>query len=525
MATMDTHLQCDVLIIGCGIAGGIAALRLAEWGLDVVVVTQAGDPLESNTYYAQGGIIYRGEDDSPEKLGEDIHRAGAGDCNPTAVKILSEEGPRLVREILMDKLGVVFDRDEAGNLSLGREGGHSMPRILHVADKTGKAIQEKLIEGLAASPNIKLLRGFTAIDLLTPSHHSQNRLAVYDPVSCAGAYLLDHSSNEVICCLAGKTVLATGGLGQIFLRTSNPAGARGDGFAMAYRAGARLINCEYIQFHPTTFHHRHAPHFLISEAVRGAGARLINDRGEPFMRKYAPEWQDLAPRDVVARGIHEEMQINDVPNLYLDMASYLSAEDIQTKFPTIYQTCLSYNIDATREPIPIVPAAHYSCGGIWVDDCGKTTIDHLYAVGEVACTGLHGANRLASTSLLEGLVWGDRAAFSIRKTLDRDVRPRKSDYPSWVVTGDDIPDPTLISQDMQAIKNIMWNYVGLVRTTPRLVRALRELRNLENEIEQFYRTSRLNDSLVGLRNAVRTAIIITLAAWRNKTSRGCHYRE
>lgn len=521
---MSDRLHCDVLVLGCGIAGGIAALRLADRGLTVTVVTRTADPAESNTVYAQGGIIYRGETDSPDALAEDILRAGAGHCHPPAVRIAAEEGPPLVMSLLAERLGVAFDRHPDGTLALGREGGHSVPRIVHVADRTGRAIETALVAALAGHPGITLLSGFTAIDLITPSHHALNRRAVYDPVSCAGAYLLERDSGRVVCCMARKTIVATGGIGQIFLRTSNPSGARGDGLAMAFRAGARMINCEYIQFHPTTFHHRQAPHFLISEAVRGAGARLVTDRGEPFMHKYAPEWSDLAPRDVVARGIHEEMQAHDSPNVYLDMAAHLSPEAIRTQFPTIYETCMRYHIDPTAEPVPVVPAAHYLCGGIWVDEWGATTIAHLYAVGEVACTGLHGANRLASTSLLEGLVWGERAAEAIAKKIDQRPAPDAAAFPDWIETGVEAPDPALISQDMNAIRTIMWNYVGLVRTTPRLARALRELRNLENEIEQFYRSSRLTDSLVGLRNAVRAAIIVTLAAWRNKRSTGCHYR-
>ncbi len=521
---MSDHIETEVLIIGCGIAGGTAALQLADAGVDVTIVTRTNDPLESNTFYAQGGIIYKGEKDSPKLLAEDIQRAGVWQCNPKAVNILATEGPKLVEKILMEKLEVVFDKNPDGSLSLAREGSHSVPRILHFRDSTGQAIQHALIKKLSRHPNITLLKGYTAIDLLTPSHHSRNRLEVYEPLSCTGAYLLDQKKQQVIRCLAKKTILATGGLGQIFLLSSNPDWARGDGIAMAYRAGARIINLEYIQFHPTTFHYKQAPHFLISEAVRGAGARLINSNGEPFMHKYDPEWKDLAPRDVVSRSIHQEMLEHGVSNVYLDLHSYIPAKEIIEKFPTIYKNCLAYGIDPTKEPIPVVPAAHYSCGGIWVDEWGKSTIRNLYAVGEVSCTGVHGANRLASTSLLEGLVWGNRSANHILKTLSQTRRAEPGNYPPWMDTGLEDPDPALINQDMSFIKHIMWNYVGLIRTGPRLARALRELRNLENEIEQFYQNSRLIDSLIGLRNAVRTAIVVTLAAWENKQSKGCHYR-
>jgi L-aspartate oxidase len=518
-------LETDVLVIGCGIAGGVTALQLASAGVPVTVVTRAHDATDSNTYWAQGGIVFRGSDDTPELLAEDITRVGDGHCNPASVAILADQGPDLVQKILIEKVGVQFDRGPDGEFSLVREGGHSVPRILHSADATGKAIELALVEALSQRSNVTFLTGYTAVDLLTPSHHSLNRLAVYDPRSCVGAYLLDQTDQRVVRCLAKTTVLATGGLGQIFLRTTNPPGARGDGVAMAYRAGARVINNEFVQFHPTTFFRQGASRFLISEAVRGAGARLVDGEGKPFMQHYAPEWKDLAPRDVVARSIHREMLSQDVRNVYLDLRSYIPADKIREHFPTIYENCRDWGVDITQELVPVVPAAHYACGGVWVDEWGETTINHLYAVGEVACTGVHGANRLASTSLLEGVVWGDRAARQIKRTL-ADPPPVDPDtIPPWQTVGNDKPDPALVSQDMSSIKNIMWNYVGLVRTVPRLRRALHELRNLESEIEQFYRVTRLTDGLIGLRNAVRTAVIVTAAAWENKRSMGCHYRE
>jgi L-aspartate oxidase len=521
---MKGYLETDVLVIGCGIAGAVTALQLAEAGLEVILVTSARKPEESNTFYAQGGIVYRGEDDSPGILKEDIMKAGAGLCNPQAVEILANEGPRLVKEILIDKIGVPFDLTAGNKISLVLEGGHSLNRIAHAADETGREIEISLLQAIEKHKNITILSGHTVIDLLTPAHHSRNRLAVYEPLSCVGAYLLDQEKKEVIHCIAGKTVLATGGLGQIFLRTTNPAGARGDGLAMAYRAGARVINCEFIQFHPTAFYHPHKPCFLISEAVRGAGARLVNSKGEPFMEKYEPHWKDLAPRDVVARSIHQEMLTSDEPNVYLDLSSYIPADSIKELFPAIYRQCLANDIDMTKDLVPVVPAAHYFCGGVWVDQWGKTTVNNLYAVGEVSCTGLHGANRLASTSLLEGLVWGQRAA----ENIVREFRPGQiidlADIPEWHDTGNEMPDPALISQDMSVIKHIMWNYVGLVRTSSRLQRAISELRNLEYEIERFYRKVCLTDGLIGLRNAVRSSLIVTLAAWENKNSIGCHFR-
>ncbi|NOX63985.1 MAG: L-aspartate oxidase [Chloroflexi bacterium] len=525
MSLANDLIQTDALILGSGIAGCTAALRLADGGMPVTVVTRTKEPRESNTYYAQGGIIYRSKEDSPEALAEDIIRAGAGHCNPRAVQILAREGPRALEEMLLKRAPVAFDSNEKGELDLAREGGHSVSRIAHVADATGKAIETALIRAVSEHPNIQLLTNHTAVDILTPSHHSLNRLAVYDRRSCVGAYVLDRETGRVKRCLAKETILATGGLGEIFLHTSNPPGARGDGVAMAYRAGARVINMEFIQFHPTTFQQSNAPNFLISEAVRGAGARLVTPDGEPFMQKYAPEWKDLAPRDVVARGIHQEMLTRGLDNVYLDLRSYIPKEVILEHFPTIYRQCLAYGVDITRDLIPVAPAAHYSCGGIWVDEWGRSTIEHLYAIGEVSCTGLHGANRLASTSLLEGLVWGMRAAQYILENPLKRPTINPDDIPPWQDEGLEAPDPALILQDMNAVRSIMWNYVGLVRTTRRLARALRALPHLESEIERFYRRSKLTDALVGLRSAVRVGIIVSRAAWSNKRSMGAHYRE
>ncbi|MFZ2489278.1 MAG: L-aspartate oxidase [Anaerolineae bacterium] len=522
---MSEYLETEVLVLGSGIAGATAALQLADRGIKVVVATRATEPQDSNTLWAQGGIIYRGEHDSPAALVADILRAGAGLSYPKAAQILAEEGPPLLKQILLTRAPVEFDRDAEGDLSLALEGGHSMPRIVHVADYTGRAIELALIKALQAHPNITLLTGHTAVDLLTPSHHSLNRLAIYEHRSCVGAYLLDQASGEVRRCLARDTILATGGLGQIFLRTTNPAGARGDGVAMAQRAQARVINMEFVQFHPTTFYHVNAPNLLISEAVRGAGARLVNADGEPFMQRYQPEWKDLAPRDVVARSIHQEMLARDVTHVFLDLRSYVSQDEIMHHFPTIRESLLPYGVDIAKDLVPVVPAAHYACGGVWVDESGRTTLRHLFAVGEVSCTGLHGANRLASTSLLEGLVWGSRAANYIGNALPPGLTVDPNDIPPWRADGVDEPDPALITQDMTTIKSIMWNYVGLARTTRRLERALSELYHLETEIESFYRTTALTDGLIGLRNAVRTAILTAQAAWQNRTSVGSHYRE
>ena len=519
-------VQCDALVIGCGIAGATAALRLAQdRQRQVVVVNRASEAEESNTRYAQGGIVTLGEEDSADLLVKDILAAGAGLSHPPAARLLAEEGPRLVQQLLIETAGVPFDREADGRLAFGREGAHSRPRILHVGDATGSAIIQALVALLRQQPNVRLVTGATAVDLITFPHHARNPLSVYDPISCHGAYVFEHDSRTVHRYLAGATVLASGGLGRIYRHTTNPEGARGDGLAMAYRAGARVINAEYVQFHPTALAVPGGEGFLISEAVRGEGGRLLTPDGRPFMARYAPQWGDLAPRDVVARAIHQEMIEHDYPYVLLDIASVLPAERIRERFPTIYARCLALGLDITRQPIPVVPAAHYFCGGVWTDEWGRTTVENLYAVGEVACTGLHGANRLASTSLLEGLVWGDRAA---RDIVACGALPVVSpdDVPPWEEPGgDEESDPALIWRDMRTIQYTMWHYVGLARSARRLTRALHDLQHLKQEIEDFYRATRLNDALIGLRHAVQAALIVAEAARHNRVSRGCHYRD
>jgi L-aspartate oxidase len=516
-------IRTHTLIIGSGIAGAATALRLSDdLRHHVTVISRAPDPADNNSSWAQGGIVTRSLDDSPDLLVHDILEAGAGLSSPRAARILAEEGPELVRSVLIERCGVRFDKDERGELVYGLEGAHSRRRIIHVGDKTGAAIVNGMLATLATRPNVTLLPNHTAVDLITFPHHAVDPLAVYDSITCHGAYVLNRDTAQVIRVLAGHTVLATGGLGQLFRNTSNPRGARGDGLAMAWRAGARVVNAEYIQFHPTSLSVRGAPNLLISEAVRGEGGVLLTPEGEPFMERYSPEWKDLAPRDVVARAIHMELLENGYEHVYLDIASKRSPDFIREHFPQMVENCARYGIDATTEWIPVVPAAHYFCGGVLVDDWGRTTLPGLYAVGEVSCTGLHGANRLASTSLLEGLVWGDRAA---RDILDHPCEPvDTARVPSWVYRGDTEPDPALIEVDMTTIKNVMWHYVGLVRTEERLARAERELRHLWHEIEEFYRSQHLNDALIGLRNAVQVARIVTFSAQRNKVSRGAHYR-
>jgi L-aspartate oxidase len=519
-------MQTDVLIIGCGIAGATAALRLAaDRQRQVLVLTRAAEPIDSNSRWAQGGIVGRGADDTAELLAQDVLHAGAGLSYPPAVQLLAETGPALLDEVLGGLAGLHFDHNPQGQTTFGLEAAHSRRRILHVGDATGRAIMDALLRRLAEQPNVKLLTGHTVVDLITYPHHASDPLAVYAPVTCHGAYAFDQATGRVEPILAAQTILATGGLGQIFLNTTNPVGARGDGLAMAYRAGARVVNTEYVQFHPTALQLPGAACFLISEAVRGEGGVLLTPQGEPFMQRYDAEWKDLAPRDVVARAIYWEMLEHDHPHMLLDIASKHPADYLRARFPQIYAHCLKHNIDITRQPIPVVPAAHYFCGGVLVDLWGRSSLLNLYAVGEVACTGLHGANRLASTSLLEGLVWGCRAAEDIRR-LPASAPQAENAAPPWDTSGLAYDaDPTLIQGDLQTIRSLMWHYVGLVRSDYRLNRAIRELRHLWLDIEEFYRKTRLTDGLIGLRNSVQAALIIAYAAHSNRRSRGCHYRE
>lgn len=515
-----SKIHTDVLVIGSGVAGCATALAAARSGANVIMITNMADPLISSTAQAQGGIVYQGETDSPQLLEQDIINAGDGISNPVAVKLLVNEGPRLVKQLLIDELKIPFDRRADGTLDLTEEAAHSVPRIIHVTDLTGKAIAEHLLQAIAREKNIEFITSATAIDLLTLSHHSLNPLDVYEPPTCVGAYVFLQKEQKVLPIFACETVLATGGLGQLFLHTTNPRNARGDGVAMAYRAGVRLINLEYVQFHPTALYHPRAERFLISESVRGEGGILIRKNGETFMEKYHP-LGCLAPRDVVARAIHDIMVTYDEPCVYLDI-SHKPAHWIKQRFPNIYRKCLDYGIDITREPIPVVPAAHYSCGGIAVDLKGNSSMRRLRAVGEVSCTGVHGANRLASTSLLEGLTWGYLAGLDIARLL------KKENYyfpeiAEWKCEYEEV-DPALIVQDWLTIKYTMWNYVGLIRTSKRLERAKQLLRELQIEVEAFYARAVLSDDLLGLRNGVQTALAVLFAAIENRRSRGCHYR-
>lgn len=522
--------ETECLVIGTGIAGATCALMAARFGIKVCLITKRSDILATNTNRAQGGIVYRGNGDSPEMLISDIIRAGRGINSLEAVRFLAEKGPEVVKEVLIEELNVDFTHitgtsDEVFDLT--REGAHSVNRILYSADNTGEVIEKALIDAVMKEPNVEIMTEATAVDLITLHHHSTDIQATYQLDNrCLGAYVFMNRTKEVVPILAQYTVLATGGLGDIYLHTTNEKGTVGDGLVMAHRAGARLINMEFVQFHPTTLYVPGARRFLISEAVRGEGARLMNLRGEYFMERYNPELKDLAPRDEVARAIWEEMIHHSEDHVLLDIANFVH-EDIPRRFPTIYATCKEAGIDITREPVPVVPAAHYFCGGVHVDVRGRTSLKGLHAVGEVSCTGLHGANRLASTSLLEGLTWGYYAAVDITERINsqKTVNPKVlSSVRDWIPTGtEENEDPALIAQDWMAIKNTMWNYVGIVRTPARLKRAIEDMRHMYLRIEEFYKETPLSKDIIGLFHGTQSAILVAEAAIRNRTSIGCHY--
>ena len=519
---MNKTSQTDILVIGSGLAGLAAAWEAAKRGCEVTLLTRASNPEDSNTSHAQGGIIYRALDESPSQLVSDILSAGAGLSSPEAASLLSSEGPRLVKEILIDELHVPFDAspEHPDELDLTSEAGHSIPRIIHFKDQTGFSIERTFFAKLKSHPKVNVITNATAVDLLTPSHHSIEPTDVYRPLTCVGAYVLDQTSGKIFSILARETILASGGLGSVFLHTTNPPGARGDGIAMAYRAGARCINLQYIQFHPTALL---APDgcFLISETMRGEGGRIVDRHGNEFMQRFHPAGS-LAPRDVAARAIYQTMLESGEPCVYLDI-THKPADQLRERFPGIYAVCLERGIDLTRQPIPVVPAAHYSCGGIATDDYGRTTVNRLRAVGEVACTGLHGANRLASTSLLECLVWGTRAGTDSADCIDRGCDFYFPQIADWRYENEPA-DPALISQDWLTIQHTMWNYVGLIRSEKRLNRAMRVLRELDLEIARFYEKCEISDSIIGLRNGILTALLILEAAEQSRESRGCHYR-
>jgi len=519
-------IKCDILVLGGGIAGCAAALRAAELGADVVVALK--DPLgNSNTRYAQGGIIGLPgpeEGDSPALLAADIEAAGAGLCRPEAVALLADQGPALCREFLWKTVGVPFDQGGTLDPEPTAEAAHSARRIYHVKDATGKYIQQALTGQVLAHPHIRVLDRHCLVDLITTPHHSRDPRAVYDPIQAHGAYLLE-PGGAVRKCLAKRTILATGGLGYLYLHTSNPASATGDGLAAAYRANVRIVNCEYVQFHPTTLFVPGKPRTLLTEALRGEGAHLVNRNGERFMAKYAPEGMELAPRDVVSRAIFQEMALSGEVCMYLDLAPLRAALDLDARFPTVMATCREAGLEPLNQLIPVVPAAHYFCGGVHVDLDGRTSLPGLFAAGEVSCTGLHGANRLASTSLLEGLVWGYRAGEAGVADCRGAVLPDPGGLETWKpASGGKVPDPLLIEQDWTSIRSTLWNYAGIIRTRARLQRGRDDMGYLYHRIEAFYREAPLSRSLLELRSGIICARLILKAALQNPVSRGCHYR-
>jgi L-aspartate oxidase len=513
----------DVIIIGTGIAGLTAAITLKDAGMKVAVLTKNDKIEEANTNYAQGGIVAFKEDDSPAKIAEDIYNAGCYYNNKEAVKMLSEEGPKLVFDFLINKVGIQFSKNSSGTLDYTEEAAHSTRRILHYQDHTGDKIETSLIE-YAKKAGVLIYNSHTAIDLITNNHHSVDFQEYYKEREVMGVYVLNNTENCVEPFFAHNVILATGGVGNLFQYTTNPSSATGDGISMAHRAGADIINAEFVQFHPTALFHKDIKRFLISESLRGEGARLLDPKGNEFMHKYSP-LKELAPRDVVARAVYDEMNKIGCEYMLLDLANYYKGEEpIKQRFSRIYETCLSGGIDITKQPIPIVPAAHFFCGGVKVDKRGKTSLKNLYAIGEVSCTGLHGANRLASFSLLEGLLWGKNAADDIIKNLKEIKLSRFNEIADWKTPSNSEEfDIILIYQDWKSIKLTMWNYSGIIRTKKGLERAQSDLNYDAHRIFKFYKEAKLNRDIIELRNAIVTAQIIVDSAIHNDRSIGCHF--
>ncbi|KAG9410807.1 hypothetical protein AC1031_018830 [Aphanomyces cochlioides] len=504
------HTQA--LIIGCGAAGSAAALRLAREGVDVVMLGAATNPADCNSYWAQGGIIYKAKDDSPDLLSADIHRAGAGVCHDPAVRKVATEGPDCVEDLLLDVAKTPFERTETGELKLTLEASHNRARILFKADHSGKAITLSMQAAVAAHPKIQLLTGRVVFDL-----------ALNEKNECCGAVLVDRETNQVEVIHADMTLLATGGLGDIYLNTSNPDGARGEGVAVAARAGAKLKNMQYVQFHPTTLCIPGERRFLLTEALRGEGAKLRNGKGHFFAKDYHPDGE-LAPRDVVARMILSEMEKEGESCMYLDI-SHMPSDWLRSRFPTIYEHCLARGIDMTKEAMPVVPAAHYHCGGVKVDLHGRTSVARLYAAGEVSCTGMHGANRLASTSLLEALVWGCAVAADFLS-----LKPRGDKVEDEVIRIPELGQSTCQDDMEKVVKTVlaelqetMWTHVGAKRTSDGMLRGVKKLAALEAKMDKLSMESAPSAFVLGVRNAVKTGKYIAEAAYTSPISVGTHY--
>lgn len=508
-------LDCDNLVIGSGLAGLMTALRLGRHSRVILATKRAVD--ESNTAYAQGGIAcVMDPDDRLEEHVQDTLGAGAGLCREPVVRALLAEGADRIREL--EAWGVRFER-RAGReeeYDLGQEGGHSRRRVLHAGDMTGREIIRALVQQAEACPNIEIRPELMAIDLVTTGwlrRSGANR--------CVGAYLLDRRSGEVLAIRAGHTVLATGGAGKVYLYTSNPDVATGDGLAMAWRAGLPILNLEFVQFHPTCLYHPEAKSFLVSEAVRGEGGVLVNAAGESFMEKYDARGS-LAPRDIVARAIDYEMKTRGDSCVYLDITRR-SEKFLRRRFPNIYATCLKFGIHMAREPVPVVPAVHFFCGGVEAGMDGRTQLPGLSACGEVACTGLHGANRLASNSLLEALVTAHRTAEAVLAEGNAAGAARE-EIPPWQ-SGAAVPsdEGIVVEHNWNEVRTAMWDYVGIVRTNRRLERALRRIRNLRREIREYYLDYLITPDILELRNIADVAELVIRSARRRHESRGLHY--
>ncbi len=521
------EIHTDFLIVGGGIAGLSLAAKLSRMGQ--VLVLSKKEARMSATDLAQGGIAcVSSADDSFESHYHDTLRAGDGLCHEDIVDIIVRQAPDRVREL--EEWGVRFTCRSDGTYDLGKEGGHSHRRVVHAGDFTGRAIQKALIELVRDNKSITLLRDHVAVDVITecklrgacanqPSLSGQGTCRE----RCLGMYVLDVASGEVRTIISTVTVLATGGAGKVYLYTSNPDVSTGDGIAIAYRAGARVANLEFVQFHPTCLYHHKAKNFLISEALRGEGARLLDASGNAFMERYAPERQDLACRDIVARAIDAELKKSGAESVFLDI-SHRPADFIKERFPNIYETCLGFGMDITKEPIPVVPAAHYMCGGVVTDRYGQTDICGLYAVGETACTGLHGANRLASNSLLEGLVMAHQAFTRIQKDFEELKAMKCPPVQPWDTGGAvDMDEAVLISHNWDVIRRLMWDYVGIVRSDKRLNLAKRRIKPIIEEINRHYWDYILTRDFLELRNLSMVAELIVHSASLRKESRGGHY--